>query len=50
MVYKFAYDMNVPFIITMGGGYPNTNDWEPIIQAHTDVFVQAYKFLNNSSN
>ncbi|GKY99095.1 hypothetical protein MPSEU_000865000 [Mayamaea pseudoterrestris] len=45
MVYQFARDLNVPFVITMGGGYPRTDDWEPIIEAHAGVYLQAYSFL-----
>jgi len=44
MVYQFAWDMQVPFVICMGGGYPR-DDWEPILRAHTSVYTQACDFL-----
>mmetsp|Transcript_1328 Transcript_1328/g.3770 ORF Transcript_1328/g.3770 Transcript_1328/m.3770 type:complete len:403 (-) Transcript_1328:187-1395(-) len=47
MVYEFAAAMNVPLVITMGGGYPNTQDWTPILDAHAGVYVQAFEFLND---
>jgi acetoin utilization deacetylase AcuC-like enzyme len=52
MVYEFAYGLNVPLVICMGGGYPRRmNDygnggWEPIIDAHANVYVQAHQFLS----
>jgi acetoin utilization deacetylase AcuC-like enzyme len=45
LVFEFAEDMNVPMVITMGGGYPRTNDWTPIIVAHANVYFQAHQFL-----
>lgn len=49
-VYQFARKMNVPLVICMGGGYPKkTDDWTPIIQAHTNVYYQAYQFLTNNT-
>lgn len=50
LVYEFAYEMNVPLIITMGGGYPSGRDndaWTPIVDAHVNVYLQAYQFLAN---
>ena len=46
MVYEFAKRNQLPLVITMGGGYPNHKDnWEPIIDAHSNVYIQAYEFL-----
>jgi acetoin utilization deacetylase AcuC-like enzyme len=45
MVYEFVRKMNCPLVITMGGGYPRNDDWAPIIQAHANVYFQAYQFL-----
>jgi acetoin utilization deacetylase AcuC-like enzyme len=42
MVYNFALNMGIPMVITMGGGYPR-KDWEPILSAHTDVYVDAFE-------
>ena len=44
MVYDFADELNIPFIISMGGGYPRTNDWSPILEAHADVYFQAFLY------
>lgn len=50
MVFQFAYNMDAPLCITMGGGYPkHDNDWSPILDAHTDVYVQALQFLARHS-
>ena len=43
-VYRYAFDYSVPLIITMGGGYPKGN-WEPILNAHADVYIGAHKFM-----
>jgi acetoin utilization deacetylase AcuC-like enzyme len=48
MVFDLARDLNVPLCITMGGGYPRT-DWEPILQAHANVYIQAYDYLSYHS-
>ena len=45
LVFDFAHDLNVPLVICMGGGYPRTDDWTPIIQAHANVYFQAYRYL-----
>lgn len=46
LVYEFAHRLNVPLVICMGGGYPrNTDNWKPIIDAHTNVYFQAYQYL-----
>jgi acetoin utilization deacetylase AcuC-like enzyme len=45
MVYEFVCRMNCPLVITMGGGYPRNDDWTPIIQAHANVYFQAFQFL-----
>lgn len=38
----------IPLIITMGGGYPNHQEnWKPILDAHANVYVQAYEYLQN---
>jgi acetoin utilization deacetylase AcuC-like enzyme len=49
-VYQFAKKMNVPLVICMGGGYPRTDDWTPIIQAHSNVYFQAHEFLRKNAN
>ncbi len=49
MVYKFGLDAGIPIVITsMGaGGYPPRKDWEPILAAHTDVYMDAYESIRN---
>jgi len=42
LVFEFARDLNVPLVISMGGGYPKGKDWTPIINAHTNVYFQAH--------
>lgn len=49
MVYEFATKMDVPFVITMGGGYPKENDWEPILEAHAGVYTEAFEYLLSQS-
>lgn len=49
MVYDFAHDLGVPLVITMGGGYPKDVDWDPILAAHANVYIQAHKFLGRQS-
>ena len=44
MVFDFANKMNVPLCITMGGGYPR-KDWAPILNAHANVYIQAFEYL-----
>lgn len=46
MVYEWATKMNVPFVITMGGGYPKENNWEPILEAHAGVYIEAFEHLS----
>ena len=45
LVYDFAHELKVPLVITMGGGYPRTDDWAPILQAHSSVYIQARQYL-----
>jgi len=46
MVFQFVSKMEAPLCITMGGGYPrDDDDWTPILDAHTDVYIQALQFL-----
>ena len=45
LVYDFANELKVPLVITMGGGYPRTDDWAPILQAHSSVYIQARQHL-----
>lgn len=45
LVFQFAQDLNIPLVITMGGGYPRSNDWTPILHAHANVYLQAHQFL-----
>lgn len=47
LMYRLAQKMNIPLVTCMGGGYPRTNDWTPIIQAHSSVYCQAHHFLRN---
>jgi acetoin utilization deacetylase AcuC-like enzyme len=50
LVYEFAFDLGVPLVICMGGGYPkNDNAWESITEAHSDVYVGAHNFLSRLS-
>ena len=47
MVFEFAKRNQLPLVITMGGGYPNDKqNWKPIIDAHSNVYIQAYQFLH----
>jgi acetoin utilization deacetylase AcuC-like enzyme len=45
-VFDFAQDLNVPLVITMGGGYPRS-DWTPVLDAHANVYFQAHQFLSS---
>jgi acetoin utilization deacetylase AcuC-like enzyme len=45
LVYDFARKLNVPLVICMGGGYPRTDDWTPIIHAHANVYFGAHQYL-----
>jgi acetoin utilization deacetylase AcuC-like enzyme len=47
MIYNFALELGIPLVITMGGGYPR-KDWEPILSAHTDVYVSAFERINDT--
>jgi len=49
MVYEFARRTKKGLIITMGGGYP-MSDWNPILDAHADVYLGAYHFLNETGS
>ena len=44
MVFDVAHKMGVPLCITMGGGYPR-KDWAPILNAHANVYIQAFDYL-----
>ena len=46
LVFEFARKMDSPLVISMGGGYPKGNDWTPILEAHTNVYWEAYRFLS----
>ena len=48
MVFDFAQRLDCPLVICMGGGYPRA-DWEPILQTHTNVYWEAYKYLSSCS-
>lgn len=52
LMYAFAEKMNVPLVTCMGGGYPRTDDWTPIIEAHANVYFEAHQYLSKlqSSN
>ena len=47
LVFDFvANDLGqVPMVITMGGGYPQSHQWEPILEAHANVYLQAHDYL-----
>jgi len=49
LVYKFVKESEAGLVITMGGGYPR-NDWDPIIDAHSDVYLGAHQFLSRVSD
>ena len=49
LVFDFCYEQNLPLVICMGGGYPRTSDWSPIIEAHSNVYFQAHQYLANMS-
>jgi acetoin utilization deacetylase AcuC-like enzyme len=50
LVFDFAHKMKCPLVITMGGGYPNGSEGSSIIEAHTQVYFDAYQFLTSASN
>ena len=33
------------FIREVGGGYPRTDNWAPILEAHSNVYLQAHEYL-----
>lgn len=44
MVFEFCTQLGVPTVITMGGGYPKSDaNWEPIIEAHANVYIEAFR-------
>jgi acetoin utilization deacetylase AcuC-like enzyme len=52
LVYQFVHDIQAPLVICMGGGYPKRlsaededDGWPEIIDAHANVYLQAYEFL-----
>ena len=47
LIYDYAANvLQVPMVITMGGGYPRLGtDWSHIIDAHANVYIEAYNFL-----
>jgi acetoin utilization deacetylase AcuC-like enzyme len=46
MVYEWVTKkMNVPLVITMGGGYPKDDNWKPILEAHAGVYLEAMEYL-----
>jgi acetoin utilization deacetylase AcuC-like enzyme len=44
LIYKWADERGLPLVITMGGGYPK-KDWEPILDAHSNVYFSAFQYL-----
>lgn len=48
IIFDYAANvLQVPMVMTMGGGYPRTGtDWSHIIDAHANVYIEAYKFLS----
>ena len=49
LIYDYAANvLQIPMVITMGGGYPRPGtDWSHIIDAHANVYVEAYNFLSS---
>jgi acetoin utilization deacetylase AcuC-like enzyme len=45
LVFDFVRARNLPLVITMGGGYPARDDWQPILEAHANVYFQAHQYL-----
>jgi acetoin utilization deacetylase AcuC-like enzyme len=46
MIFDFAYRMNAPLVLSMGGGYPKDGDWSPIIESHIGVYWEAHQYLS----
>ena len=46
LVFDFCSRNNLPLVITMGGGYPRNDDWNPIIDAHAGVYLEAFQYLS----
>lgn len=46
LVFDFANELKIPLVISMGGGYPRADNWTPIIEAHANVYLQAYDYLS----
>ena len=44
LIYEWADERGIPLVITMGGGYPK-KDWEPILDAHSNVYFSAFQYL-----
>ncbi|KAL3916164.1 MAG: hypothetical protein SGILL_005304 [Bacillariaceae sp.] len=56
LVYQFADNLQVPLVVTMGGGYPNKigadgkgEGWDEIIGTHANVYIQAYEYLDSKT-
>jgi acetoin utilization deacetylase AcuC-like enzyme len=49
MVHEAVHQHGAGLVITMGGGYPCHDQWKPIIDAHTQVYVGAYEYLSQVS-
>lgn len=47
LVFDFCSDQGLPLVITMGGGYPK-GEWNSILEAHANVYIQAHEYLRNS--
>jgi acetoin utilization deacetylase AcuC-like enzyme len=45
LVFQYCLEQDLPLIVTMGGGYPHDSDWNPILDAHTQVYIGAHKHL-----
>ncbi len=46
IVFDFANRMECPLVITMGGGYPKSDNWKSIIDAHASVYWEAHQYLS----
>ncbi|KAL7527135.1 hypothetical protein ACHAXR_001823 [Thalassiosira sp. AJA248-18] len=50
LVFDFVNRIQCPLVICMGGGYPNGDDWSPIIEAHAGVYWEAHQYLSRFHN
>jgi acetoin utilization deacetylase AcuC-like enzyme len=49
LVFDFCRELRLPLVLTMGGGYPQNEDsWQPILDAHANVYIQAWQYLQTN--